>query len=124
MEAKDVEACATIMARHPHLAPGLQIRIIIVRRVVQQRLEGRIPGVQCQRRAIKQWLHIGNCRLHGNQIVFVLECIGRIAHGDWRGRRLDGLGGWMTESGPDELRRQLHEDYDLKPVPRPGSRSM
>jgi hypothetical protein len=44
-------------------------------------------------------------------------------NGDWRGRRLDGLGGWMTESGPDELRRQLREDYDLKPVPCPGPRS-
>jgi hypothetical protein len=42
-------------------------------------------------------------------------------NGDWRWRRLDGLGGWMTESGPDELRRQLCEDYDLKPVTRvPG----
>jgi hypothetical protein len=42
-------------------------------------------------------------------------------NGDWRGRRLDGLGGWMTGSSPDELGRQLREDYDLKPVPRPDS---
>ena len=39
--------------------------------------------------------------------------------GEWRWRRLDGLGGWTTASGPDELRRQVREDYDLKPVPRP-----
>jgi hypothetical protein len=39
--------------------------------------------------------------------------------GEWRWRRLDGLGGWTTASGPDELRQQVREDYDLKPVLRP-----
>jgi len=40
--------------------------------------------------------------------------------GEWRWRRLDGLGGWTTASGPDQLRQQVREDYALKPVPRPG----
>jgi hypothetical protein len=39
--------------------------------------------------------------------------------GEWRWRRLDGLGGWATACGPDELRREVREDYLLKPVPRP-----
>lgn len=43
--------------------------------------------------------------------------------GEWRWRRLDGLGGWTTTSGPDELRRQIRNDYLLKPVPRPAPRA-
>jgi hypothetical protein len=39
--------------------------------------------------------------------------------GEWRWRRRDGLGGWTTANGPDELRQEVREDYDLKPVPRP-----
>ena len=42
------------------------------------------------------------------------------AEGEWRWRRLDGLGDWTTTSGPDELRSQIRDDYLLKPVPRPS----
>jgi hypothetical protein len=38
---------------------------------------------------------------------------------EWRAKRLDRIGGWMTAGGPDELRRLIHEDYDMKPVRRP-----
>ena len=39
--------------------------------------------------------------------------------GKWRAKRRDGLGGWMTAAGPDELRPMIREDYEMKPVPRP-----
>jgi hypothetical protein len=39
--------------------------------------------------------------------------------GEWRARRRDGLGGWLTAVGPDELRQMIREDYAMKPVPRP-----
>ena len=36
----------------------------------------------------------------------------------YHARRLDGLGGNLTASGPDELRKTIWDDYTLKPVPR------
>jgi hypothetical protein len=44
-----------------------------------------------------------------------------IEHGDeygWRAKRLDGLGGWLTAAGPDELYGVIAADYNAKPVPR------
>jgi hypothetical protein len=38
---------------------------------------------------------------------------------EWRAKRLDRIGGWMTAGDPDELRRLIHDDYALKPVRRP-----
>ena len=38
-------------------------------------------------------------------------------HGYWA-RRRDGLGGRITADVPDGLWQAIHEDYDLKPVPR------
>ncbi|HEX3514838.1 MAG TPA: hypothetical protein VHT26_12645 [Trebonia sp.] len=52
-----------------------------------------------------------------------------IEHGEehgWRAKRLDGLGGWLTAPGPDEMYGVIAADYALKPVPRsaaPGERS-
>jgi hypothetical protein len=44
-----------------------------------------------------------------------------IADGEWRARRLDGLGGWMYAGSAEELRSQMVADYLMKPVPRqPG----
>jgi|SRR5579859_1431877 len=37
---------------------------------------------------------------------------------EWRARRRDGLGDWMTATGPDELRVEIRRDYAMKPVPR------
>lgn len=37
---------------------------------------------------------------------------------EWRARRRDGLGGWLTASNADELHNQILSDYMLKPVPR------
>jgi hypothetical protein len=44
--------------------------------------------------------------------------IWRAGDGDWRARRLDGLGGEITAAGPDELWTAMKDDYALKPVPR------
>jgi len=44
-----------------------------------------------------------------------------IGHDDERGwwaARRDRIGALMTTDGPDELRREISEDYALKPVPR------
>lgn len=44
-----------------------------------------------------------------------------MAEGEWRSRRLDGLGGWMHAGSAEELRNQMVADYLLMPVPRqPG----
>lgn len=39
-----------------------------------------------------------------------------VTDGEWRWRRLDGLGSWATAVDPDELQRQVREDFTLKPV--------
>ncbi len=36
----------------------------------------------------------------------------------WHARRRDGLGGWLTAPGADELYEAIAADYALKPVPR------
>jgi hypothetical protein len=38
------------------------------------------------------------------------------ADGEWRARRLDGLGDWIEAEIPDDLRNQIFSDYALKPV--------
>jgi len=42
-----------------------------------------------------------------------------IHEGEWRARRRDGLGGWITAPSDDELSKEILADYMLKPVPRP-----
>jgi hypothetical protein len=37
------------------------------------------------------------------------------ADGEWRARRLDGLGDWIEAEIPDDLRHQIFSDYALKP---------
>jgi hypothetical protein len=44
--------------------------------------------------------------LFGFDQAFTIEVT---ADGEWRWRRLDGLGGWTTASGPDELSGQLRD---------------
>jgi hypothetical protein len=46
--------------------------------------------------------------LFGFDQAFTIEVT---ADGEWRWRRLDGLGGWTTASGPDELNGQLRDAY-------------
>lgn len=36
----------------------------------------------------------------------------------WRARRADGLGGWITAAGADDLRDEILNDYTVRPVPR------
>jgi hypothetical protein len=38
------------------------------------------------------------------------------ADGEWRARRLDGLGDWIEAEIPDDLRNQILSDFALKPV--------
>ena len=38
---------------------------------------------------------------------------------EWRARRRDGLGGWITAYNADDLCNQILTDYMRKPVPRP-----
>jgi hypothetical protein len=40
---------------------------------------------------------------------------------EWRARRRDGLGGWITAYNADDLCNQILTDYMRKPVPRPPS---
>jgi hypothetical protein len=38
--------------------------------------------------------------------------------GVWWARRLDGKGGLIEAANPDDLRKLIHDDYALMPVPR------
>jgi hypothetical protein len=38
----------------------------------------------------------------------------------WRGKRRDGLGGWIEATDPDGLGRAIKEDHAVRPVPRGG----
>lgn len=42
-----------------------------------------------------------------------------VVNAEWRARRRDGLGDWLTATTADELRNLITSDYMLKPVPRP-----
>lgn len=43
--------------------------------------------------------------------------------GNWRARRLDGLGGWMHADSADALRTQIFSDYATKPVPQQSAKA-
>jgi hypothetical protein len=45
------------------------------------------------------------------------------AGGEWRARRLDGLGGWIEAGSPGDLRNSVFSDYVLKPVRPQGAGS-
>jgi hypothetical protein len=49
--------------------------------------------------------------------AYQIECDGD----QWRARRLDGLGGWISADSADILRTQIFSDYTSKPVRRPPS---
>lgn len=44
--------------------------------------------------------------------------IGRDEEHGWWALRKDNLGGRITTDSPDELWQAIHQDYDLKAVPR------